>query len=69
VVEAEGNFSQVKMEKLSRYSAVHVELMLGVTPEAFDAVDVVTSFGGGACVITSLPFRHPLGNFDVARVE
>lgn len=41
MVEAEGDVSQVKIEELFRYSAVVVEPMLGIAPEAFDAVQVV----------------------------
>src|ERR1700749_484040 len=48
MVEAEGNFSQVKMEELFRHPAVVVEPMLGVTPEAFYPVDVVAPFGSPA---------------------
>ncbi len=42
VVEAIRKFCQIKMHKLLRHSAIHVEPMFGVTPKAFDAEDVVT---------------------------
>lgn len=48
MIKAEGNFSQVKMEELFRYSAIVVEPMLGVTPEAFNAVDVIPPFGSSS---------------------
>ena len=45
MIKAEGKFSQVKMEKLLRHSAIHVEPMFSIAPEAFDAVQVVSAFG------------------------
>src|ERR1044072_5446335 len=44
MIKAKRKFSQVKMEKLLRHSAIHVEPMFGITPEAFDPVQVVTPF-------------------------
>lgn len=41
MIESERDFTQVKVEELLRHAAIHVELMLSVAPEAFDAVDVV----------------------------
>lgn len=35
------NFAKVKMEVLPRHAAVGVQPILGIAPEAFDAVDVV----------------------------
>src|SRR5437763_1292204 len=41
MIEAERDFTQVKVEELLRHAAVHVEPMFGIAPEAFDPVDVV----------------------------
>lgn len=43
MIKAEGDFAQVEMEKLLRHSAIHVKPMFGIAPEAFDAVDVVST--------------------------
>jgi hypothetical protein len=41
MIEAERDFTQVKMEELLRHAAVHVKPMFGIAPEVLDAVDVV----------------------------
>src|SRR5205085_8671785 len=44
MIETERKFSQVKVEKLLWYSAIHIEPMLSITPEAFNAIEMVSSF-------------------------
>ena len=45
VVETERSFSQIKMKELSRHTAIHIQPVFGIAPEAFDAVDMVAAFG------------------------
>ena len=44
MVEAVRNFTQIKMEQFAGYSAIGIEPMFGITPEAFYAVYVVFTF-------------------------
>lgn len=44
MIEAEGDFSRVKVEELFRHPAVVIELVLGITPKTLDAVQVVAPF-------------------------
>ena len=45
MIKAKRDFAQVKMEKLLRHSAIHIKPMLGIAPEAFNAIDVVSAAG------------------------
>lgn len=44
MVNAVRNFTQIKMEQFTRHSAIGIEPVLGITPEALYAVYVVCTF-------------------------
>ena len=45
MIETERNFRRIKMEKLLGHSPIVIKPMFRITPEAFDAINVVSSFG------------------------
>ena len=45
MIEAEADFSQVQVEVALRQAAQRIQPVLGVAPEALDAVDVVAPDG------------------------
>ena len=45
MVKSIANFAQINVKKLFRYSAIRMKPMFGVTPESFNAVDMVPSPG------------------------
>jgi hypothetical protein len=53
MIEAKRKFSQVKVEKLLRHSAIYVEPMLGITPEAFNAIETIPTFGTASLFLTT----------------
>lgn len=45
MVEPEANFSLVKVAALARYTPVRKQSILGIAPEALDAIDAVPPIG------------------------
>ena len=44
MIETEANLPQKKMKMFSRHSAERIQPVFGITPEAFDPVDVISTF-------------------------
>jgi len=54
MIKAEANLPQKKMKVFSGYSAERIQPVFGIAPEAFDPVDVISTFRSASL----LPNHH-----------